>query len=232
MLRRAQFTAFLTKLRGSSAHASMSGRKASRRSSVAALSCTASAAIMAKAARRTNSSSRAAHSRALSYASARLVEQVRGELVADVPRVEVGDPRLHLRLVDESRVVDDRRQQARLVVARRPQGERELVVAAEGLRHPPQLPERDPEGVVDPDAVARHAGAVLLAALRGELAEKGGDAIRDGRRRRGVRHAAQRRRRPSTAMAATTANAIPKAAPSAAAPVGLRSTLAPSSNCA
>ena len=100
-----------------------------------------------------------------------LVEQVGGHLVADVPGVEVGRPALHLLAVDPGRLVDEGGQQARLVVARPPQLEGELVVSAEPPGHAPQLGDRHPPGVVDLDGVARHAGAVGLAALRGDLGQ-------------------------------------------------------------
>ena len=121
--------------------------------------------------RLTNSSGRPAHSTALLQAEARLVEEVGGHLVAEVPRVEAGRPGLHLPLVDASRLIDEGGQQSRLVVAAAPEREGQAVVATEPLGQAPQLGDRHAEGVVDPDAVARHAGAILVAALRGELGE-------------------------------------------------------------
>ena len=67
--RRAQLTAFFTKLRSSCAPCSMRGRKARNRGPGAALSCTTREAISAKPARLTNSRGEADHWRAFSHAN-------------------------------------------------------------------------------------------------------------------------------------------------------------------
>jgi hypothetical protein len=68
------------------------------------------------------------------------------------------------------------------VVAGLPEGEREVVVAAVPFGDPPQLGDRYAVGVVGLDAVARHAGTVLLAGHAGELVHDPAESI--GRRHR------------------------------------------------
>ena len=67
-------------------------------------------------------------------------------------------------VVDLRGLVDERGQELSLVQARAPQLESEIVPPADLLGQAPQLVDRDPAGVLRVDAVARHAGAILLAA--------------------------------------------------------------------
>src|SRR5262245_26526036 len=87
----------------------------------------------------------------------RAIEQVAADSVAHVPRVEARDPRVHLLFRDERGIVDQRREDARLVDPRGPQGGRELVVRPQAAREAAELGDGDAHGVVRSDPVARHS---------------------------------------------------------------------------
>ncbi len=101
--------------------------------------------MRAKAARLTNSSSRAAHSTALRRAKLGAIEEVGTGLVADVPRIEVGCPALELRFVHQRRVVDHAGQELGLMIARRHRVQRQPVVCAYDLGDAAQLGHRNAE---------------------------------------------------------------------------------------
>ncbi len=103
----------------------------------------------------------------------RPVEETRRRLVADIPRIEVVRPRLELLLGDRTRVVHETREQPRLVLARRPQGARKLVVPAESLRDIAKLGDRDAKRVLDVDSVPSHSGSVAFAAQGAKASDHG-----------------------------------------------------------
>ena len=79
-------------------------------------------------------------------------EQVHAHLIAHVPGVEVGDPPLHLGRVDLRRVVDQARQDPRLVHTRVPQPERQPMIDAELARERPQLRHRHAVRAINRDS--------------------------------------------------------------------------------
>src|SRR5690606_31018626 len=107
----------------------------------------------------------------------RCVEEARGGLIAEVPRVEVGGPGIDLRSGDGLGIVDEAREEAGFVVAGRPQGERELVIGADALGELAEGGDGHAERVLDVDAVADHAGAVAFAAHPAELGEERRNAL-------------------------------------------------------
>ena len=131
MLRSAQLTAFLTKLRSSKASRSTSSSSATNASSAGRLVVHGEARHKGKAGALDELLGPARPGGRLCSRRSASVEEVGGHLVAEVPGVEVGRPALHLRFVDLVGLVDERGQQAGFVVAGAPQPEGELVVVAE-----------------------------------------------------------------------------------------------------
>src|SRR5262245_42532782 len=86
----------------------------------------------------------------------RAVEQVEAGRVDDRPTVEVPAPAVHLLGRDEGRVVDERREEARLVPPGLPERLGELVAAPELPCQDVDLAHRDAERLRRGDAVARH----------------------------------------------------------------------------
>ena len=85
-------------------------------------------------------------------------EEVAADLVADVPRIEVGGPGVHLRRRHLRRVVDHRGDDAGLVDPGGPQVERERVIEPVRLRDPAAVRDAHAQGSVDGDPDPRHAG--------------------------------------------------------------------------
>ena len=202
MLRSAQLTAFFTKLRSSKASRSTSSKQLHEGLVASRLVVHGEAGHEGEAGALDELRGPARPGDRLRPGEGRAVEEIGRHLVADVPRIEVGRPALHLSHVDLVWFVDEGGQQASFVVAGAPQLEGELVIVAEVLCQASQHGDRHAVSVVDLDAVARHAGAIGLAAKRRDLGEDrsrtaalGGGGRRTAALGGGRRTAARRPRR-------------------------------------